>query len=474
MSGSLSPPAGSPGRSAASWRRDAGAGDAARVGGAAVADRRLQILAVVVLVLTLLYAIQGIPGLDTADPTQTDHVNPFNSWIWLGLLALSFPILKRRWREVGRLLLSSWPLLLLFGYFGLSMTWALDPSASSRRFLFTVVQLAVFAILLTGIRRAPVVHVVIAAVCAVSALTDLMVWVVAPGIAMAPDGFQGLSGQKNQAGLLMMYGYLAVVPCCFLVRRFVWRALLAAGAVLLTALLIATKSSTSESVVISATLLMPLVLLAARLERRLIMAIAAVVVLGVLTVVLGYLAWCGMTATDPMLPLRGVTFTDRTDIWSFVVDEIHKRPLLGAGYSSFWGINPAVQPSLKTDQWFGVYAIINEGHEGYLDLLATGGVVGLAGGLFVLFRSIWMAGRALNEARPPAQAWAEGRLAYPTAAFYLALLLGLIVHNFTESNLFSNNGLLAVAFLLTTLDLEKARLAAADAKAALPARHPPR
>jgi exopolysaccharide production protein ExoQ len=78
--------------------------------------------------------------------------------------------------------------------------------------------------------------------------------------------------------------------------------------------------------------------------------------------------------------------------------------------------------------------------------------------LTVLFRAIVLAVRAINQAPPAAQSWIDGRLSRPTAFFYLALLLGLILHNFTESNLFSNNALLAVAFLLSVLDLEKWRI----------------
>jgi hypothetical protein len=48
-------------------------------------------------------------------------------------------------------------------------------------------------------------------------------------------------------------------------------------------------------------------------------------------------------------------------------------------------------------------------------------------------------------------------MARPTAIFHLTFLLGLLVHNFTESNLFSNGGLLAVGLLICILDLEKWR-----------------
>jgi exopolysaccharide production protein ExoQ len=426
----------------------------------AVPDGWVQPLAVTVLVLTLTYVVFGVLSDDTTDTSQTDHVNPLNSWTWLGLLTLATPVLMRRWREVLALLRGSWPLMLLFAYFALSISWALDPTASSRRLLFTGVQIALFAILLTGIRRAPVVHVVIAMACSCAALADLLSWIIAPGYTMTSEGFAGLQGQKNQAGLLMMYGCLAAVPCIFLIQRWVWKILLSLATIMMVVLLVATRSTTSQSVLISAAIVVPVLVWIAKLPRRLILTIASITILGVAASLLAYLAWCGATGTDPMLPLRGATFTARTDIWSFVIDEIKKRPLFGAGYSSFWSVDPAVQPSLKSDQWFGVYAIINEAHDGYLDLLATTGVFGLVGALAVLFRAIILAARAINQTPHAVQSWGDGRLSRPTAIFYLALLLGLVVHNFTESNLFSNNALLAVALLLSVLDLEKWRITA--------------
>ncbi len=421
-------------------------------------DRFVQRWAAVVLAITLLYVIFGIPGDDRTDASQTDRVSPLNSWIWLTLLVMAMPVLQQRWREVLQLLKGSWALLALFLYFALSVTWALDPAASQRRWAFSFLQIVLFAILLSGIRRAAILHVIIAAVCGVGGVANLAAWMISPGSAMADDGFAGLQGQKNQAGLLFMYGCLATVPCIFLVAGRVWKAALAASTSVMAVLLVATRSSTSESVVVSAIFVMPMVLAMAQLKRRVILALSFGTILALTTAMLLYLAWTGVSGTDPMLPLRGVTFSARTDIWSFVVGEIVKRPWLGAGYESFWAINPDLQPSLKTYQWFGVYTIINEAHEGYLDLLATGGVVGLVGGLFVLFRTIAIAGPAIRGAAPARQAWKDGELARPTALFHLALLLGLIVHNFTESNLFSNNSVLAVAFLLTILDLEKWRL----------------
>jgi O-antigen ligase len=430
-----------------------------RAGGAAVTGTALwpRRLAVAVLALTLLYAALELPDDASADASQTAHVNPLNSWIWLGLLVLAMPVLNRHWREVAALLAGNWVLLALFGYFALSVCWALDPAVALRRLLFSLVQLVLFAILLTGIRRPAVGHLVVTGACAAAALADLVSWVVAPHYAMTDDGFAGLQGQKNQAGLLMMYGGLATASAMWLLRAWRWRALLLGALLLMLGLLVATRSTTSQAVVIAAAVVMPLLLLVARWPRRVILAAAAMLALVPATGLLSYVAWCGATGADPMLSLRGVTISERTGIWLFVIDEIGKRPWLGAGYESFWNIDPAVQPSLKSDQWFGVYTIINQAHNGYLDLLATGGIFGFAGGVAVLLRAIWLAGQAATRRVPETKPTAG--LTRPTAVFHLTFLLGLVMHNFTESNLFSNNALLMVGLLMCLLDIERWRLA---------------
>ena len=411
-----------------------------------------------VFALTFLYVIFGIPGTDNTDSSVTDRVSPLNSWIWLGLLALSFPILTSRWRQVLDLAKGSWVLLLLLGYFTASTLWALDSGSSMRRVLFTYVQMIEIGILLCGVRRPQMVHVVIATICCVCAFADLVAYVAAPGATMTDEGFAGLQGQKNQTGLLMMYGYLSSMMAIFLTRNRILQATLFVSSLVMVGLLIMTRSSTSESVVFGATALIPILLLIARLPGGMIRAVAALFVGTLVASLFGYLVWCGITGADPMLPLRGMTFTARTDIWSFEIDEIWKRPWFGVGYSSFWAIDPAVQPSLKSDQWFGVYAIISEGHNGYIDQLATGGIFGLLGSLFVVFRTIGLAGRAVNWAQTVPAAWRPGMMTYPTAVFYLAFLLGFLLHNFTESSLFANNGPLAVALLICILDLEKWRI----------------
>ena len=416
-------------------------------------------LAVVVLTLMLMYAIVGLPEFDRDAALSTDYVNPLNRIIWLGLLALSLPVAMARWRPVAALLWSLWPILLLYGYFALSTNWALDPGASTRRILFTIVQLALTVVLLSGLKRAATLHLLIAGICVTGALADLAVWVVMPCYSMTDECLAGMQLQKNQAGLLMMYGCLSAGTAFFLVQGRRTHAAIAAAVLMMIGLLVATKSTTSQSIVLLAPVVVPAILFVARLRKPVIWAIVLAIPAGLMLAAFGYLAVCGLSNADPWLPMRGVTFTSRTDLWSFVLDEISERPWLGTGYASLWAIDPSVQPSLKSGQWFGTYALINEAHQGYLDLWATTGIIGMIGGLLVVFRTLAIAGKAIVHTQPAAQAWRSGALAYPTAVFHLATLVGLLVHNFTESNLFSNNSVLAVAFIVAAVDLEKWRVA---------------
>ncbi len=415
-------------------------------------------LATGVLALTLAYAIIGIPELDRDRVNATDYVNPLNRYIWLGLLALATPVAVARWRRVVRLLVASWPLLVLYAYFAASTFWALDPPASTRRMLFTVVQLLLLVVLHSGLRRSVTVHVLVVGVCVAASVLDVAAYVAMPGYAMTDEGFAGVQLQKNQTGLMMMYGAMAAGTAYFLRRDALWRLALAGSLGLMLLILVATRSTTSQAITLLAPVVMVAMLAIATRTRAEIWAIVLAIVTAILAGLFLYVAWCGVQGADPWLPARGATFTGRTDLWQFVVDEFVKRPWLGSGYASFWSIDPSIQPSLKTDMWFGVYAIINEGHQGYLDLLATGGIIGLAGGLFVVLRTLGIGARAMVQADPAALAWQRGTLARPTAVFHMTLLTSLLVHNLTESNLFSNNSVLAVAFVLAALDLEQWRL----------------
>ena len=412
----------------------------------------------VILFGMMLYAVIGIPEFDrkSAVAMATDHVSPLNRFIWLTLLALALPVMKEKWRSIMGLFKASWPLMGLFLYFTCSTQWALDPAVSLRRVMFAWVEIVLAATVVCGLKGSVAILRAVAFSCVVAAFADLLVWIVMPGYAMTDEGLAGLQLQKNQTGIIMLYGLLAVGALLPFVKRRVWRWAGAGSLVLLFVLLLASRSKTCLGIVLCVPGLVWLIGQLGR--RRFSVGLAFVATVCALSGVgsFVYLVWCMAMNADPLAPFRDMTFTSRTDLWAFMFDEISARPWLGAGFSSFWSIDPAVQPSLKTSMWFGSEAHINEAHNGYLDLLATGGLIGFLWGVGVLAWAVALGCRAFVRSAK-VQGRGVGVLALPSALFHLAFLLSLCIHNFTESNLFSNNALLAVALYYSIFSLENWR-----------------
>jgi O-antigen ligase len=101
--------------------------------------------------------------------------------------------------------------------------------------------------------------------------------------------------------------------------------------------------------------------------------------------------------------------------------------------------------------------VAEEGHNGYLDLAVTTGLIGLSGAILVLVRTVWQALQSLVRGIRNA-AHADTSI----AAFHLGFLLVLAVHNVTESTYFTANTIFGTMFLFSAVEL-----------AARPTRKPP-
>jgi O-antigen ligase len=149
-----------------------------------------------------------------------------------------------------------------------------------------------------------------------------------------------------------------------------------------------------------------------------------------------------------------VTFTQRTDVWRFALDQFARHPLKGLGFASFWDVDPKVQPSLQTDEWFAQpNSYTNESHNGYIDLLVTTGVFGLAGALFLLGR--WTL-RGLALIRQGLMAGPDGdKTALPHSVFLGVFPLMVFVHNWMESSYFTANAMFGIIILLVGIDIDQ-------------------
>jgi O-antigen ligase len=130
---------------------------------------------------------------------------------------------------------------------------------------------------------------------------------------------------------------------------------------------------------------------------------------------------------------RNESFTGRTEIWKAMFTEALKSPVLGTGYGAFY-------VGGGTYDWSEISGgVIGEGHNGYLDVFLELGSVGILLYLVLIvsaFRSV-VGDLASNLA--------EGGLR-------LNLLVMVLVHNITESGLFSGLPSLWFVFLLAVMN----------------------
>ncbi len=410
------------------------------------------------LVLMLLYVLIGNkPYVHEValDPlTGATEMSPINRYIWLLLGAISVPVLWMRRASLPGAALRLWPLILLLGWFALTTRWALDPAASNRRLLLYGINAVVCIAVATGLRTLQRTHRAMAIACAIVILIDLFSWIFMPGRSMTELGLAAIHSHKNTLGAVMLLsgficGAYAWGQSGWRGRLFWWS--MTAFAV---ALLLASQSKTSIGIFFCLAAATPLLLLL--LSQRPVVILSAVS-LGAMTLlsgVFGWLAWCELSGLDPLTPFRGVTFTQRTDVWAFVYQQFTLQPVKGWGFGSFWDVDPRVQPSLQTDYWFSrPDAFTNEAHNGYLDLAATTGLVGLIGALFLLGR--WMSRGLIHIRQEALSVGYQGHGALAAATVMGVFPLLFFGHNWMESSYFTANALFGTIILVigTSLDL---------------------
>ena len=425
----------------------------------------------VLLVATLLYVLIG------STPYQHDAVfdpltggavlSPVNRFIWLALLAFSAPVLWWRRGDLADALRRLWPLALLFVWFVATTRWALDPDASSRRLFLYIVDLLICLAVSLGLKDPRRLHSGLATACAIVVVIDLGSWIIAPAASMTDIGLAAIHTHKNTLGAVMLLTGLICAPYTLgqrgLMGRMFWGAITTASFVLL----IASKSKTSLAILIVAAFVGPLLLALLRRRAEILWGLGLSALALIATAALMWLTWCAMQGLDPLAPAEEITFTQRTDVWRFTVDQFRLHPWRGVGFGSFWDVDPKVQPSLQTDLWFAQPdAPTNESHNGYLDLLVTTGIPGLIGALAVLFR--WL-GRGLVLLRRAVlePLGVEGR-ALPYFAYLGFFPLVFVVHNFMESTYFNANSIFGFVILLVGVDIDMRYTASVFSSAVAP------
>lgn len=248
--------------------------------------------------------------------------------------------------------------------------------------------------------------------------------------------WRGIMTHKNILGRLMAFSSM-VFLCVAMsnpIRNPRYRWVPWAGYILSIALILLSTSKTSLVVFLSLTAILPLYRSWRQHYNQLIpLSIALILTVGSVT----NLLLDNLPVVADALG-RDLTLTGRTDIWSAMFDLIWERPWFGYGFNAVWRDwdNPITAYLWRTLAWECPY-----GHNGFMDLLAELGFVGLS--IFVLsfittyYRGImWLRVTKCIEGIWP-----------------LIYLTYLVIYNITESTLVETNSIFWIVYISTAFSV---------------------
>jgi exopolysaccharide production protein ExoQ len=375
--------------------------------------------------LTLfMFAEAFLPRLLAPGPADVTGEAPESTllrYLWLpfyGLVAIGlFLSIDQAWRAALR---APWLILLALVAMA-SAIWSIDPELSFRRgvALLATTMMGVYLAArfdwLSALRLLGAVWFLLMAASFIAGL-------VAPGFARMSEVHVGAwMGGWSEKNALGGHAARASFLLVFLAWRDpVYRRWWIGGVLLALALVIFSRSATA---LLGAGLGLGILFAAWWMLKgkrwSLVLVWSGVTILGL--VVLAY-----TTMPEVVLGLLGKdeTLTGRTDIWASLGEAIDKRPVLGYGYMAFWGLDS------EPRYWLGRAVDWNapSGHNGWLDLAISLGVVGVAIYTIDLVITLLRAGRL--------------SLSSPAGVFALGFLAQFMLFAMSESIIIAQNSIL--------------------------------
>jgi exopolysaccharide production protein ExoQ len=276
--------------------------------------------------------------------------------------------------------------LAVVGFLLLSVVWSIDPQTTIRRgviYLFVILGTIGVVGSLDGDKAMDLLRTT----CGLCAVASIVLLVISPSYALMSGSseLRGIFSHKNILGQVMAAGVLADLH----ILRVRGGGRLFNMFMLFLFIIVAffSKSSTAMLVILAFCIVGSLIAL---LRKGAIARVVSVFLIMFLVPTAAIVAW----SPDSLLEMIGKdpTLTGRTDLWPYVLNYIHERPILGWGYSAFW--SPANAAAIKISIALGW--TVPEAHNGLLELLLEVGSVGTAFFAVLWVRSVVLALRGIN------------------------------------------------------------------------------
>jgi len=398
----------------------------------------------------LLLAFVGTSPFSYVPPAERQQGSLADRLMVISMLVVALGLIWTRRRAAIDCFRANKLLFLVVGFCLLSTFWSDYPGLTFRRSLAFVFTLAIALGIAASIVSLREFHTILFAVTTGVILLNLLGVALLPGQAIAPDGVQGLYVQKNQAGMVAMIAVIIAATWTMGAesRASIVKGLAATGVALV--FLTVTRSKTSMGLTAVSLAFCGLFLLAQRIGPRFALLVPAAAGL-LLASGLGLFILSDFDMGRMLgLFLTDTTFTGRDDLWSFAWRTSLERPWLGHGYGAFWDVGEINDPlsRMEPGTWLGDVdkgGLINEAHNGYLELMLVIGVPAMILAVAVIVGGLYVAIQRLVAAPERGD----------KASFLMIalMLFAQLWHNVTESTLFMRSSPFFILILLLLLTL---------------------
>lgn len=341
------------------------------------------------------------PGANSDIVTGTES-NPFNILSGLAFALIGLYVISRRGIDATEIARLNAPLFLLLGYALLSCLWSQEPIVSLRRWIRLVLEIIVIVAAISERDRLMAVTKLLERYAVFALPLSIVLIKYFPDMAVRWDStgnsamWTGVTLHKNSLGVGLAASILYFVWKWVVRRDFTrWKTdlLLCFLACYIMFNPEAKGSSTSILSLIPAVAVV--LLLGWRRHRPTsIRPFFYLTILAVLILNLGAKALFGGGLLELVTQLSGrdMTFTGRTYIWQAVREEAGKNPIFGTGYGAFW-------IGSRLDRLHARYLVndIYQAHNGFLEIYANLGIIGLLLLIMFLITSFDRAIRSLHH-----------------------------------------------------------------------------
>lgn len=260
-----------------------------------------------------------------------------------------------------------------------SVLWTVDPYITLTRFLALARTTLVGIILATYPLKDQAM--LFTKILIIAIFLSLLAVIALPsyGIREGSGYWQGIFVFKFSLGLFMAYGFsLTFSKFLFATQSFkdkVASALISLAALIL---IIFSESVTSLVMVLVSMLLIPFYV-AAKQGKKIKASVFVFLILGILVGTLLIFSNLDFIVED--LLGKDLTFTGRQSLWTEIIDQVMKRPLLGYGFHAFWHSDESLI-AVSKNGWPrlpppGEYLVDFHSHSGYVEIFSQLGFLGL-------------------------------------------------------------------------------------------------